>query len=40
LLDRELAEYVYGLTDNFLVGGFNKKGILKDNAHEMIPKTN
>ena len=38
LLDRELAEYVYGLPDKFLIKGFNKKRILKDIAYEMIPK--
>ena len=39
LLDRELAEYVYTLPDNFLLNRFNKKRILKDIVHELIPKS-
>ncbi|MEY4433100.1 MAG: hypothetical protein RLZZ44_1233, partial [Bacteroidota bacterium] len=38
MLDLELAEYVYRLPDKFLIRNFNKKRILKDIAHKMIPK--
>ena len=39
LLDRELAEYVYGLPDKYLIRGLNKKRLLKDIAHGLIPKS-
>lgn len=39
-LDKELAEYVYSLPDNYLVTGLKTKRILKEIAHELIPKKN
>lgn len=37
-LDKELAEYVYSLPDNYLVTGLKTKRILKEIAHELVPK--
>ena len=38
LLDRKLAEFTYGLPDEFLIRGFTKKRILKDLTHKYVPK--
>lgn len=38
MLDKQLAEYVYSLPDKYLVSKLKSKRILKDIAHELIPK--